>query len=49
MILCFDESFQDDVEEFLKNKYGKDLVQSVSLLTSPDLDDNPDLMYAGML
>ena len=34
------------VEEFLKNKYGKDLVQSVSLLTASDLDDNPDLMYA---
>ena len=34
------------VEEFLKNKYRKDLVQSVSLLTASDLDDNPDLMYA---
>lgn len=34
------------VEEFLKNKYGKDLVQSVSLLTASDCDDNPDLMYA---
>ena len=44
--LQFERSVDFDFKEFLKNKYGKDLVQSVSLLPASDWDDNPDLMYA---
>ena len=34
------------LEEFLKKKYGDDLIKFVSLLTASDWDDNLDLMYA---
>lgn len=35
-----------NVLKFLQEKYGNDLVESVSLLSGSDYDDDPTLMFA---
>lgn len=35
-----------NVLQFLQEKYGNDLVESVSLLSGSDYDDDPTLMFA---
>jgi len=37
---------KENVLSFLQEKYGVDLVESVSLLSGSDYDDDPNLMYA---